>query len=109
MWGLYERRESSVTPRNGWGGLMGMGVGLREREGRGKEGSERDQGRVKRRTEDLVGEKEKPWDKAQEKYLLRASWRRRSRDGRRGPEALRRTSSAKREMCTDEGIVCVMS
>ena len=40
--------------------MIGMGVRLRESEGRGEEGSERDQGRVKRRTEDLVGEKEKP-------------------------------------------------
>ena len=37
-----------------------MGMRLREREGREEEGSERDQGWVKRRTDDLVGEKEKP-------------------------------------------------
>ena len=62
-----------MTPRKRCVVRTGIGVRWRKREGRGWRGFDRDQGRVKRMTEDFEGEKVKPCEVAHSEQWVRVS------------------------------------
>ena len=71
--GLIRETGVKCDPEEPVGGFDRDGCADEGEGVEGRTGIGRDQGRVKRRTDDLVGDKEKPCDKAQEELLFRAS------------------------------------